>query len=592
MSDFDDLRQMREAKERAQALAHQKALENEKRKAEVAQRLQERITASADRLHGIVVEILEELRDAIYPYLAAKRLDSGNWGVVREGPNEYDGCGSDEYAAVVAAEFDKRGEAKRFVSYKGLSRYRSRLIPSNLTRQDLVHALKKLHPHFSLFLRRFPVLAPMLLVVACTVAPADGQEPKEPTPAFLTLSTSDASEIEMTLTNTLDSLAPVTPPSRATAVRPTATPTKTTAATVTRAATRTPSSTATSSPEQAIVAEQSTSLITCTNTVIRRQGPGTNFSQVGTCQPGETIDLATIKGKTVAGGYTWFKVESSAGQYYYIAVISSRMTFNQQSINALRILPASELPTRQPTTPVRQVTTTVKKVTITPDYFLFMSPGKDQNGTSVGSQTLAILETSGPWLKVDYPGLGVRWVHSANLVISSGTTSSVPLQTNPEVISAEIGNTNPYFSGIKSESGRVYAEEVDIRSGMISPWLYDSGGYLCQSPVQSVLDNPEETNFQHTFGTPVLFPYIGIVTSISPPDSGGSFTVSFTDQNGVQSSRTINPSTRVYFQTAFYNGNTGCVDPNLQSPPISFFAVGRAVGFAEPGTNYVMGAYR
>lgn len=92
MSDFDDLRQVREAKERAEESARQKALEEERRKEEAAQRLQARKTASADNLHGMVVEILEELRDAVYPDLEVRRLGLDSWGIVREtlGDGQFD----------------------------------------------------------------------------------------------------------------------------------------------------------------------------------------------------------------------------------------------------------------------------------------------------------------------------------------------------------------------------------------------------------------------------------------------------------------------------------------------------------------------
>jgi len=452
--------------------------------------------------------------------------------------------------------------------------------------------LAQLRPDLVGLAKRSPILASLLLSIACTTAPVNGELPKEPTAVVLTLPPSDAAANEVVVTNNPDLAFAATPTTRATITRKTPTPTRTATPTKTEVAPKTPTPSATATAEQAATPEQSSAIITCINTVIKRSGPGTGFPQVGTCAAGETINLSTVEGKFVSGGYTWLKVKDSSGEYY-IAVISSRMTVDVETVNALPTLKATELPAppKPTSTPVRQETVAIKTVTIPDGYLLFLSKGADQSGVSVGSQTLTILETSTPWLKINYPGLGIRWVHSANLVISSGTISSVPLQTSPEVIYSEIGNTNPIFPGILSESERVYAQGVDIGSGMVSPWLYDTDGYNCASPVQSVRDNPGETNFQHTFGTPVLFSHIGTVTSISTPDSSGSYTVSFIDQKGVAGSRIINPATKVYLQTHFYNGNTGCVDAKIQSPPSSFFAVGRAAGFPAPGTNYVMGAY-
>lgn len=67
MSDFDDLRQIREAKENTEALARQKKLEDKKQQIEAAQYLEDRKRAAANKLNDTVMEVLEALRDAIYP---------------------------------------------------------------------------------------------------------------------------------------------------------------------------------------------------------------------------------------------------------------------------------------------------------------------------------------------------------------------------------------------------------------------------------------------------------------------------------------------------------------------------------------------
>lgn len=76
MSDFDDLRQMHEAKERAEALKRQREQEKYRRQAEAARRLTEIRKANADKLNSMVVDVLEALRDALYPGLEVRRISS------------------------------------------------------------------------------------------------------------------------------------------------------------------------------------------------------------------------------------------------------------------------------------------------------------------------------------------------------------------------------------------------------------------------------------------------------------------------------------------------------------------------------------
>ena len=151
MSDFDDLRQMHEAKERAEALKHQRKQEEYRRHEEAARRLTEVRKANAEKLNGTVIDALEALRDAFYPGFEVRRVDSvwresgvDGWGVVRgQGVYSRD---SANHPVEVHLEFDKRGEAKRFVSIKYSSgRSEGKFSRSGLSRDDLVRALKKLH---------------------------------------------------------------------------------------------------------------------------------------------------------------------------------------------------------------------------------------------------------------------------------------------------------------------------------------------------------------------------------------------------------------------------------------------------------------
>lgn len=147
MSDFDDLRQVREAKERTEAVARQKRMEEERQKAAIAQRLEDKKRANADELNNTVVEVLEALRDAVYPNLKVKRLGIDRWGIIREGISDMGGYEIELYAVVVELEFSSNVEPRHFVSRKGEYAYRRKeMVRSGVTRDDLVRALKRLHP--------------------------------------------------------------------------------------------------------------------------------------------------------------------------------------------------------------------------------------------------------------------------------------------------------------------------------------------------------------------------------------------------------------------------------------------------------------
>ena len=91
MSDFDDLQQIREAKENAEVLAHQRKLEEERRQADAAKRLEDQMVGYAQSLDDMVTSVLEELRQAVYPLKSVRRLKRGpvdqfraTWGIVWE----------------------------------------------------------------------------------------------------------------------------------------------------------------------------------------------------------------------------------------------------------------------------------------------------------------------------------------------------------------------------------------------------------------------------------------------------------------------------------------------------------------------------
>lgn len=194
MSDFDDLRQMREAKENAEKLERQKKLEKrleeEERQAKAAKKVEDRKRSCVSDLNDTVVEVLEELKTAVYPNSDVYQLSgAGNqifvsqrWTAVRrQGQRRLsrdqfigawgilDGAYDDVYTGhryisrvLIALEFNESGEPLRFVcSRRNPSRPIDRQsrefideddrafykpVMCGLTRDELIHALKKLHP--------------------------------------------------------------------------------------------------------------------------------------------------------------------------------------------------------------------------------------------------------------------------------------------------------------------------------------------------------------------------------------------------------------------------------------------------------------
>lgn len=168
MSDFDDLRQMREAKERAEAAARQKGLDDERQRAEAAQRLEGQQRSFADGLSNMVMSVLEALKSAVYPDHEVHVLSGAGfqgaslrevalpgsqqsreefiaaWGILLR-QLTWD---SDVYhpTVLVALEFDESGEPSRFVSQRFAIPHSFEPVTSGLTRDELTHSLRKLHP--------------------------------------------------------------------------------------------------------------------------------------------------------------------------------------------------------------------------------------------------------------------------------------------------------------------------------------------------------------------------------------------------------------------------------------------------------------
>jgi hypothetical protein len=150
MSDFDDLRRVREAKESARALVLQKKMEEERRQVEAKQRFEQRKGSHFNRLNDTVVEVLEALRDAVYPGYEVRStadiLGEPCWGIgVIHEDWEY---GKEFHPFLtVKLEFDKRGEARRFLVSRGfLSSANSKSVTRGLSREELTQTLRKLHP--------------------------------------------------------------------------------------------------------------------------------------------------------------------------------------------------------------------------------------------------------------------------------------------------------------------------------------------------------------------------------------------------------------------------------------------------------------
>jgi hypothetical protein len=194
MNDFDDLRQVREAKENTGKLERQKKskerLEEEERHAKRAKTVENSKKSSVDDLNDTVVEVLEALKRAVYPDSEVYQLSgAGNqifqsqrWTAVRrQGQRKLsrdqfigawgilDGAYDDVYTGyryisrvLIALEFNESGEPLRFVcSRRNPSKQidkQSRQfkdeedklffkpVMCGLTRDELIHALKELHP--------------------------------------------------------------------------------------------------------------------------------------------------------------------------------------------------------------------------------------------------------------------------------------------------------------------------------------------------------------------------------------------------------------------------------------------------------------
>lgn len=193
MSDFDDLRQIREAKENAEVRARQQAAEEQRRQSVKYDLLWSRMKQGAKDIHDTVMLVLTELKAAAYPSLSIKGpelMEGGGttyacWYIVREA---YDNEGdSFPYSVVeVRLEFSENGEAFRLLCYRAPilvddvvpqpRSMKSRLfrnqdivrasshwttvhfepVSCSLDRDELVHSLRILHPDHTINARLAP----------------------------------------------------------------------------------------------------------------------------------------------------------------------------------------------------------------------------------------------------------------------------------------------------------------------------------------------------------------------------------------------------------------------------------------------------
>jgi hypothetical protein len=142
MSDFDDLRRILNAQEDAEALARKKKIEGERRQAEAAWTVEDRKRLHENRLNGTVIEILEALRDAVYPGCEVQ-----GWAIGYTRTDTFPYSGEFVPWMHVVLEFDKRGEPRRFRIDRDLGSVRLfKSVRCGLTGTKLIGALKTLHP--------------------------------------------------------------------------------------------------------------------------------------------------------------------------------------------------------------------------------------------------------------------------------------------------------------------------------------------------------------------------------------------------------------------------------------------------------------
>jgi hypothetical protein len=169
MSDFDDLRQMREAKERTETLAHQKQMEEERQRFEVSRRMEERKWLFAKELNKTVTSVLEALRQALYPdqLIVVQGIErprslpypdfdrcAPHWAITSS--YYYPGADGGSILSVwVELEFNNDGQPLHFVCHRcGIElKEDAQFVPvyfepiaCDLTSEGLISALRKLHP--------------------------------------------------------------------------------------------------------------------------------------------------------------------------------------------------------------------------------------------------------------------------------------------------------------------------------------------------------------------------------------------------------------------------------------------------------------
>lgn len=151
MSDFDDLRQMREAKEKAEESKHLRKLEEGRRQSEAADA---ELIARAHSLHETVVSVLEDFRKAVFPnkqwvvtpqvaplFFAGPSVKGYRTSISRWTIQEPDSSSDwPAYVAIaVVLQHDPESEQLHFVVTG------SKSVTCSPTPHDLVQALKELY---------------------------------------------------------------------------------------------------------------------------------------------------------------------------------------------------------------------------------------------------------------------------------------------------------------------------------------------------------------------------------------------------------------------------------------------------------------
>jgi hypothetical protein len=152
MSDFDDLRQIREAKERAEAAARQKALEDERQRADDQMRWQAAYIAHAESFHDMVVSVLEDLRTGAYTSSRSSIINdlkvsggAGSWAIGFSRLHEH------SYPVTVHLRYESDGKTPCLVVKRAPVKIEDRWVhfetmTCGVTQEELLYTLRSLHP--------------------------------------------------------------------------------------------------------------------------------------------------------------------------------------------------------------------------------------------------------------------------------------------------------------------------------------------------------------------------------------------------------------------------------------------------------------